>query len=189
LKQKFYYSTKTNSHPLISEMGVCLTGGMNEGEMLEFCRKNGIKLIVDAAHPFAADLHINLHRVASELDIAIVRIEREFVERLDHEHIHYLPSMDACIEEIEKRPIERVLSLVGVKNLPKIKKALPECDIWFRILNFPESIRIANEAKVREERLIVSSRFENLFEEEDLIKAHGIQAILTKESGYSGLLD
>ncbi len=189
LKQPFYYSTKTNSHPLISEMAVCLSAGMNEGEMIEFCRSQEIKLIVDAAHPFAADLHCNLHRVASELDIAIVRIEREFVERLDHEHIHYLPSMDACIEEIQKKSIERVLSLVGVKNLPKIKETLPECDIWFRILNFPESIRIANEAKVREERLIVSSRFENLFEEEDLIKAHGIQAILTKESGYSGLLD
>lgn len=189
LKQKFYYSTKTNSHPLISEMGVCLTGGMNEEEMLEFCRENGIRLIVDAAHPFAADLHINLHRVASELDIAIVRVEREFVERLDHEYIHYMPSMDACIQEIQKMGIERVLSLVGVKNLPKIKQALPECDIWFRILNFPESIRIANEAKVKEERLIVLSRFENLLLEEELIKDHGIQAVMTKESGYTGLLD
>jgi len=189
LKQPFYYSTKTNSHPLISAMGECLSGGMNEQEMIEFCRQHEIKLIVDAAHPFAADLHINLHRVASELDIAIVRIEREFVERLDHQQIHYLPSMDACIQEINKKGIERVLSLVGVKNLPKIKKALPDCDIWFRILNFPESIRIANDANVREDRLIVSSRFENLLLEEELIKEHGIQAIMTKESGYSGLLD
>ncbi|RXQ91000.1 cobalamin biosynthesis protein CbiD [Ancylomarina salipaludis] len=189
LKQSFYYSTKTTSHPLISEMGECLSGGMNEDEMIEFCQLHEISLIIDAAHPFAADLHQNLHHVASELDIAIVRIEREFVERLDHEYIHYLPSMDACINEIKERHITRVLSLVGVKNLPKIKKALPQCDIWFRILNFPESIRIAREAQVNEERLIVSSRFENLLLEEDLIKEHGIQAILTKESGYSGLLD
>jgi len=189
LKQPFYYSTKTNSHPLISEMGECLSGGMNEQEMIEFCRNQEIKLIVDAAHPFAADLHVNLHRVASELDIAIVRIEREFVERLEHDHIHYLTSMNACVESIQNKGIERVLSLVGVKNLPKIKKALPDCDIWFRILNFPESIRIANEAQVREERLIVSSRFENLLLEEELIVEHGIQAIMTKESGYSGLLN
>lgn len=189
LKQPFYYSTKTTSNPLLSDMGECLSGGMNEDEMIEFCRQQEIKLIVDAAHPFAADLHFNLHCVASELDIAIVRIEREFVERLDHEHIHYLPSIDSCIKEIQKMGIERVLSLVGVKNLPKIKKALPECDIWFRILNFPESIRIANDASVREDRLIVSSRFENLLLEEELIKEHGIQALMTKESGYSGLLD
>lgn len=189
LKQPFYYSTKTNSHPLISEMGECLSGGMNEEEMIEFCRQQEINLIVDAAHPFAADLHINLHKVASELDIAIVRIEREFVERIDHEHIHYLPSVDVCIESIQTKGIKRVLSLVGVKNLPKIKKALPDCDIWFRILNFPDSIRIANEAEVKEERLIVSSRFENLLLEEDLIEENGIQAIMTKESGYTGLLD
>jgi cobalt-precorrin-5B (C1)-methyltransferase len=189
LKQPFYYSTKTTSNPLLSEMGACLSGGMNEEEMIEFCRQQEINLIVDAAHPFAADLHFDLHKVACELDIAIVRIEREFVERLEHEHIHYLPSMDACIQAIQKMEIERVLSLVGVKNLPKIKKALPDCDIWFRILNFPESIRIANNAKVREERLIVSSRFENLILEEDLIHKYGIQAIMTKESGYSGLLD
>lgn len=125
LKQPFYYSTKTNSHPLISEMGECLSGGMNEEEMIEFCRQQEINLIVDAAHPFAADLHINLHKVASELDIAIVRIEREFVERIDHEHIHYLPSIDVCIESIQTKGIKRVLSLVGVKNLPKIKKAYP----------------------------------------------------------------
>ncbi|MDE5423933.1 cobalt-precorrin-5B (C(1))-methyltransferase CbiD [Ancylomarina sp. DW003] len=189
LKQPFYYSTKTNSHPLISEMGECLSGGMNEEEMIEFCRQQEINLIVDAAHPFAADLHINLHKVASELDIAIVRIEREFVERIDHKHIHYLPSVDVCIESIQTKGIKRVLSLVGVKNLPKIKKALPDCDIWFRILNFPDSIRIANEAEVKEERLIVSSRFENLLLEENLIKENGIQAIMTKESGYTGLLD
>lgn len=189
LKQPFYYSTKTNSHPLISEMGECLSGGMNEEKMIEFCRQQEINLIVDAAHPFAADLHINLHKVASELDIAIVRIEREFVERIDHEHIHYLPSVDVCIESIQTKGIKRVLSLVGVKNLPKIKKALPDCDIWFRILNFPDSIRIANEAEVKEERLIVSSRFENLLLEENLIKENGIQAIMTKESGYTGLLD
>jgi cobalt-precorrin-5B (C1)-methyltransferase len=97
--------------------------------------------------------------------------------------------MNACIQEIHKMNIKRVLSLVGVKNLPKIKKALPDCDIWFRILNFPESIRIANKAEVKDERLIVSSRFENLLLEEDLIKEHGIQGIMTKESGYSGLLD
>lgn len=189
LKQPFYYSTKTTSNPLLSEMGVCLSGGMNEEEMIEFCRQQEIKLIVDAAHPFAADLHINLHKVASELDIAIVRIEREFIERLEHEHIRYLPSIEACIQAIQKEGIERVLSLIGVKNLPKIKKALPDCDIWFRILNFPESIRIANEAEVKEERLIVSSRFENLLLEEELIKEHGIQGIMTKESGYTGLLD
>ncbi|MCZ4695766.1 cobalamin biosynthesis protein CbiD [Ancylomarina euxinus] len=189
LKQLFYYSTKTNSHPLISEMGECLSGGMNEEEMIEFCRIQEIKLIVDAAHPFAADLHFNLHRVASELDIAIVRIEREFVERVENEHIHYLPSMDDCIESIQNKGIERVLSLVGVKNLPKIRKALPDCDIWFRILNFPDSIRIANDANVKVDRLIVSSRFENLLLEEALIKENAIQAIMTKESGYSGLLD
>tara|TARA_R110001583_G_scaffold48896_5_gene153043 strand:- start:11181 stop:13007 length:1827 start_codon:yes stop_codon:yes gene_type:complete len=189
LKQPFYYSTKTNSHPLISEMGECLSGGMNKEEMIEFCRQQEIMLIVDAAHPFAADLHVNLHRVASELDIAIVRIEREFVERIDNEYIHYLASMDACIQDIHKMEIKRVLSLVGVKNLPKIKKALPECDIWFRILNFPDSIRIANDANVREDRLIVSSRFENLLLEEDLIKKECVQAIMTKESGYTGLLD
>jgi len=97
--------------------------------------------------------------------------------------------MDACVESIQNKGLERVLSLVGVKNLPKIKKALPDRDIWFRILNFPDSIRIANEAEVKEERLLVSSRFEDLLLEEDLIKVHGIQAIMTKESGYSGLLD
>jgi len=189
LKQPFYYSTKTNSHPLISEMAECLSGGMNEEEMIEFCRIQEINLIIDAAHPFAENLHFNLHRVASELDIAIVRIEREFVERIDHEHIHYLSSIDACIETIRERGIERFLSLVGVNNLPKIKKNLPDCDIWFRILNFPGSIEIANQAKVKSNRLIASSRFENLLLEEELIKEHAIQAILTKESGYTGLLD
>ena len=189
LKQAFYYSTKTTSNPLLSELGECLSGGMNEDEMIEFCRQQEIKLIVDAAHPFAADLHINLHKVATELDIAIVRIEREFVERVENKHIRYLPSIDACIQAIKKDGIVRVLSLVGVKNLPKIKKALPACDIWFRILNFPDSIRMANDANVSEDRLIVSSRFENLLLEEDLIKDEAIQAIMTKESGYTGLLD
>lgn len=47
----YYYSTKGTMQEIVSRHGIRVTGGMDEDEMTACCQKNGIRLMVDAAHP------------------------------------------------------------------------------------------------------------------------------------------
>ena len=53
----FYYSTKGDEQEVTLHHGIRLTGGMDAEEMTSFCQTNSIRLLVDAAHPFAELLH------------------------------------------------------------------------------------------------------------------------------------
>ena len=52
--------------------GIRLAGAMEVKEMIDFCREHGIQLLVDAAHPFAEQLHKNIGQAAEELNIPVV---------------------------------------------------------------------------------------------------------------------
>ncbi|PJR06069.1 hypothetical protein CEJ86_33810, partial [Sinorhizobium meliloti] len=82
-----------------------------------------------------------------------------------------------------------MLSLVGVKSLPVIHKIMPNANIWYRILDFTSSLEIAQNAGVEVEKLIVTDAFEGMESVEALLLREGMETMLTKESGYSGLLD
>ena len=53
----YYYSTKGTLQSIECAHGIRLTGAMNAEEMECFCRDHAIKLLIDAAHPFAQVLH------------------------------------------------------------------------------------------------------------------------------------
>ena len=56
----YYYSTKGTLQSIECAHGIRLTGAMNAEEMECFCRDHAIKLLIDAAHPFAQVLHLSL---------------------------------------------------------------------------------------------------------------------------------
>ena len=60
----YYYSTRTDGQQIELVNGVHLSGGMDVPQMINCCREHNIRLIIDAAHPFAEELHYNLQFVA-----------------------------------------------------------------------------------------------------------------------------
>ena len=79
--QVFFYSTKTGGQDVTLHHGVAIDGAMNSADMLSFCRDRHIRLLVDAAHPFAEQLHQTVASVAAQLHIPAIRFERLFPER------------------------------------------------------------------------------------------------------------
>ena len=53
----YFYSTKGEWQEIQCKHGIRITGGMDTEKMESFCRQNNIRLLVDAAHPFASQLH------------------------------------------------------------------------------------------------------------------------------------
>ncbi len=189
LEISHFYSTKTSSGNYESKFGQRICGAMNVEEICTFCLENTIDLVIDAAHPFAEVLHHNISDAANQASLPAIRIERDVVPRIESEQVKYHHSLASILTDLQAKEFTKIVSLVGVKSLPVIHKTMSEASIWYRILNFPSSLEIAKEAGVDKEKVIVSAAFDGMESIEDLLLDEAIEAMITKESGYSGLLN
>ena len=74
----YYYSTKTGEQDLTFHHGQRIDGALDAEAMQNFCREHDIRLMVDAAHPFAAQLHQTIAEVSDALKIPAIRYERSW---------------------------------------------------------------------------------------------------------------
>ena len=43
---------------------------------VDYCREHGIRLMIDAAHPFAVNLHRNVVSLAEQIGVPVIRFDR-----------------------------------------------------------------------------------------------------------------
>lgn len=96
----FYYSTKTKSQKIETAHGSHITGGLDEKDIIDFCKEKAIKLIIDAAHPFAEVLHQNIAEASRELNIPVVRYERSYPKH--EKDLLWFGAYNEAIEHLEK---------------------------------------------------------------------------------------
>lgn len=168
----YFYSTKTGEQDITLHHGQRIDGALDEEAMLAFCREQDIRLIVDAAHPFASQLHQTIAQVSETLDIPAIRYERIYPER------------DPKITWIDDysqipRDIHSLLATTGVQSIAKLKPLEAEgIRIYYRILNRESSIALALKQGISLEQLCYYEDPKDIPVEAD--------AILLKESGLSG---
>ena len=178
----FYYSTKGDEQDVLLHNGIRLQGAMDAIEIETFCAQHHIKLLIDAAHPFATQLHETLEQVSVESNIPVIRFERIFPER-DEEHITWCRDYDDAIEKIQKEKIFILLALTGVQTIGKLKPLWQNACCYFRILDRDSSRKLAREQGFSEKNLYYYTPGED---EQILMKQLHPEAILLKESGISG---
>ena len=176
----YYYSTRSDGQKIELVHGIHLTGGMEVPEMITCCREHDIRLIVDAAHPFAEDLHRNLLFLAKRIQAPIIRYDRIYPQH-DKELIWCKDYQDA-MDKLEHESIDRLLALTGVNNIGTLRPYWQKHECWFRILNRQFSQMLAHKSHFPEDHLVYYEEDET----QNLIKQLKPQAILTKESGISG---
>ena len=166
----YYYSTKMGEQELTLHHGVRIDGAMDAEAMKAFCRNHQIRLIVDAAHPFASMLHQTIGKVASDMRIPVIRYDRIY------------PPRDPDITWIDDylevpTDIHTLLATTGVQSISKLKWLEKlGVKIIYRILRRESSLLMAYEQGATDEQLCY-------YEDGLLPKA---DAILLKESGLSG---
>ena len=177
----YYYSTRSDGQKIELVHGIHLTGGMEVPEMIQCCREHDIRLIIDAAHPFAEELHRNLLFLAKHIKAPIIRYDRIYPTH-DPDLIWCKDYNDA-IQQLEANGIERLLALTGVNTIGRLRPYWEKYeDCWFRILNRRASHFVAKANRFPEERLVYYETDDTT----DLIDDLQPQAIITKESGLSG---
>jgi len=177
----FYYSTKTESQHIEIAHGIHITGGLDKKGMIDFCREKGVRLIIDAAHPFAEVLHQNIALASEKFNISVVRYERSYPEQ--EQDLLWFDTYKDVIDYLEKNNIDNLLALTGVNTITKLKPYWQNHNCWFRILDRDESRLIVQKDGFPMEKVLYYQQGEDetpLFEK---LKPH---AIITKESGESG---
>lgn len=173
----FYYSTKTGEQDIALQHGVRIDGALDEQSMADFCIDNGIRIIVDAAHPFAKQLHQTVAAVAERLSLDAIRFERIFPER------------DSDITWIDDftdipRGINTLLATTGVQTISRLKYLEERgVKVFYRILPRESSIRLAHRNGATDDQLCYYSDDED---EKELMSRLGVDALLLKESGMTG---
>ena len=168
----FYYSTKTGEQHISLHHGVRIDGVMNGNAMCAFCREHQIRLIVDAAHPFAATLHQTIAEVVSLLQIPLIRYDRIY------------PPRDPDIEWIDDygqvpSNMHSLLATTGVQSIGKLKWLESKgVKVIYRILNRDSSIALAYQQGATDDQLC-------FYEDGNTIDVDA-EAILLKESGITG---
>ena len=168
----YYYSTKTGEQELTLHHGTIISGAMDAEAMQAFCREHDIRLIIDAAHPFAAQLHETITATCSKLEIPVIRYERIYPPRD--------PDI-TWIDDYSQIPtdISSLLATTGVQSISKLKPLEAQgIEVYYRILPRESSIALAKTQGASDEQLC-------FYEDSNQITVDA-DAILLKESGLSG---
>ncbi|MCH5327707.1 MAG: cobalt-precorrin-5B (C(1))-methyltransferase [Coprobacter sp.] len=178
----YLYSTLTSGQQLETPAGEHISGRMTAESMRQLCLEREIRLIVDAAHPFAVGLHGTVAEVAGELHLPVIRYERRPVAG-DMPGVIWCGSYEEAVKRLETDGVERLLILTGVRTLPRLKPFWEKHACRFRILDREESLKDALACGVPREDILYYHPDES---ELDVWRRESPQAVITKESGESG---
>ena len=164
----YYYSTKTGEQDIALHHGKRIDGAMDAVAMQTFCREHDIRLMVDAAHPFALQLHKTIAQISEKQNIPVIRYERIYPPR---------DSDITWIDDYSQIPtdIHSLLATTGVQSISKLKYLEAEgIKVIYRILNRESSIHLAHQQGATDEQLCFYPQMAEA------------EAVLMKESGESG---
>jgi len=185
-QMEFYYSTKLGSQQDVP--GRHTAGAMNAQQIVEFCTAHGIRLLVDAAHPFAVQLHENISQAAALLGLKVVRVERRSPEYA-LANVRFFDSWQGMAEAALEAGVEPILALTGVQTIVLLKDLWSSRRCYFRILNTVQSEQLARASGIAMSWIIQDSNPESEEALIELVRKTDAQVILTKDSGYSGGLE
>jgi cobalt-precorrin-5B (C1)-methyltransferase len=175
----YFYSTRGEEQEVAMTHGQRLTGAMTAADMEAFCRTHAIRLLVDAAHPFATQLHRTIAQVAGALGLPVVRMERRYPPR-DSRLVWCEDYADVC-RQADRLGLCMVLALTGVQTIARLIPLWQASgrEVWFRILPREDSLAKAQAAGFPPNRLLY-------YPSDELPAGVPFQAMITKESGESG---
>jgi precorrin-6A/cobalt-precorrin-6A reductase len=172
------------------------TGPLDEEGMVALVQERGIRVIVDAAHPYAAVVHTTVQAAALRLGIPCLLFRREeSPSEVSFTDNGRLPILWADHHDEGARMAFAVgcpvLLTIGSRNLaPYAEEAIrTDIPLAVRILNAPESVAACRRAGISDNKIIAGRGPFSIQENLEVIDRFAIGVLVTKESGIAGGLD
>ncbi len=178
----YYYSTRDGGQDVTLRHGVRLQGALDAEAMEAFIRAKGIRLVVDAAHPFAAALHANAAQAAARCGIPRLRYERIYPPR--DPALTWCRDYADALAQMQQAAVRAPLVLTGVQSIAPLRPLWHDnarCRV--RILDRDASRLVAHKAGIPPAQLCY---YRADGDETALLRTLRPDAVLLKESGTTG---
>lgn len=177
----YFYSTHDGIQQVNGIHGTFISGGMDATAIVGCCMEKDIRLMIDAAHPFASALHQNIAEAATQLHLPVIRLERTYPPRDDK--IIWCQNYDHAVQLLNTHHIDCLLALTGVKTITRLKEYWTQHECHFRILDREASRKILKDTGFPPSRTLL---YRDEGKIDSLLSTLHPQAILLKESGETG---
>ncbi|MFH0730999.1 MAG: precorrin-6A reductase [Pseudomonadota bacterium] len=161
-------------------------GKLEAPELIELIRTQRISSVVDATHPYATQISANAWVACRQSGIPYMAYERPSTV-MDAPGIHRVSGHDPAAALICSLG-RRVLLTIGVRNLSPYVVAARYYGVSLlaRVLEQPSSIDACRRVGLNDEEILCANGPFSVEENTALITRHGIDVLVTKDSGEAG---
>ena len=167
-----------------------LEGRMNEEKIESMLRENAFDMVVDATHPYAAEVTKNVVAACEAAGIEYLRLQRD--ESLGEgvsagaEDIVIVPDVEAAAEFLDKTE-GNILLTTGSKELAKFSNINGFCDrVFARVLPMQESISLCEKAGLSPSHIIAMQGPFSVEMNVAQIDAVSAKWLVSKDGGSAG---
>ena len=162
---------------------------LDEAALKDYLQEHNIRLLVDASHPYAANVSRNAIKVCGELNIPYIRYERD-LSQLDYDKITLVHSYEEAAKAAAGLG-KKIFLTTGSRNLDKFVHSpdLKDCELTARVLPTAEVIALCESMGVDAGHIVA---LQGPFSRElnvELFRKYGAEVIITKNSGTIGGTD
>ncbi len=159
-------------------------GRFEEEDLRDFCRRHGVRFVVDATHPFAQGISVKAIKVAKEEGIPYLRYERKPV-RSTYQKLEVVSSFEEAREALQ--PFQVILLTIGVSHLHTFV-SLREAGkkLFVRVLPTSASLRRCESLGFSPQEIIAFPGPGSVEMNFRLFVDFEVEAVVSKESGVEG---
>ena len=162
---------------------------LDEQALQTYMQAQHINLLVDASHPYAANVSRNAMTACSALSVPYIRYERDLTE-LAYDKITVVHSYEEAAE-VASRLGQRIFLTTGSRNLEKFVHSpyLKDAELTARVLPTAEVIALCEGMGIDAGHIVA---LQGPFSKElnkELFRRYAAQVIITKNSGSIGGTD
>lgn len=159
---------------------ICV-GRLSSYEMQELILNGGFNLVIDATHPYAVEVTVNIKSACLNLNVPYMRLVRE---KSKEENFIYVKS---TFEVAQLKLEENILITTGSKEIRTFSK-IPniEKSVYVRVLPTCEAVSACVEAGIPKNHILALNPPFSCEDNEKIIDKFEIKTIITKDGGDKG---
>lgn len=174
----FSYAGRT-ANPVAQPLPLRIGGFGGVGGLLSYLRKEEISHVVDATHPFAAQMSRNVVRACAEVEVPLCAYERPPWRPAAGDNWIHVGDTEAAVQALPQDPA-RVFLAIGKQNLAGFA-ARPQHHYLLRLVDEPKAALPLPDCSVE----IARGPFDEAGDLA-LLKRHGITHLVSKNAGGRG---
>lgn len=162
-------------------------GRFTKEDMVRTIREQGVTLILDASHPYAAIVSETAYEACRETGIDYVRYERAEIPLPDYEKLHRAADEKEAAELAGKLG-KSILLTTGSKTLKTFVEspALKEAEIWARVLPTSSVIKMCEDLGMKAKYILALQGPFSYEMNKAMIRDYKADVLITKNSGLIG---